>query len=186
MRCSWIALGLGNPEREYGKTRHNAGIAALKFLVSGMCGGCVQLDGHSFSALLCGELLVAVQRCFMNESGLMIRELRSLGLDTDQWLVVHDDLAIDLGRIKITRGGRSGGHRGVEGISASLGHDEFARVKIGIAYPEGLDRSLMRDYVLGTFSSQELSVIQPALIRAASATLCVIEEGVGRAMERFN
>lgn len=186
MRCSWVALGLGNPEQPYGRTRHNAGIGAIKVLLSGVSGGCFELAGRSFRALVNRDRLYALQRCYMNESFLVVDELKTMGIQVDQWLVVHDDLAIELGRIRVVRSGRSGGHHGVEGISQALGSDQFARVKIGIAPRAPVDGSAMRDFVLNPFSKDELPVLHSALPRAASAALCVMDEGVGPAMDRFN
>jgi len=186
MNFEWVALGLGNPKDRYGGTRHNVGSEAVEWLASGLGGGFWWVKGKHFQGKASGTTLYAVQRCFMNESLLIVEELQQLGVNVSQWCVVHDELALPVGRLRVSRGGGAAGHRGVEALAWGLKSDAFARVRIGVGPSSELDRSRMKDFVLSPFTETERPVVKRMIQAAAAAALSVLQEGVDRAMDRFN
>jgi len=124
----------------------------------------------------------------MNRSGMAVRCLTDLhALDPERLLVIYDDVALPFSRLRIRPSGGAGGHRGMESIIESLQTEEFARLRLGIANPEvehpGTD---LADFVLRPFDRDEQDAVGEMVDRAASATMCWVEEGVGAAMNRFN
>lgn len=168
-----LVAGLGNPGRKYRRTRHNAGIIALGHLVS-QCtqlrkarwrGGNIALlkfDSHCFLAL--------EPREYMNRSGLVVAPVsQAYGIPPERLLLLHDDIDIPLGEIKVKRGGGSAGHKGVESVAEALGSSSFVRVRIGVGRPpENLDPV---DYVLGELAAEELEALGPAIEKACAVTL---------------
>ncbi|HHY35285.1 MAG TPA: aminoacyl-tRNA hydrolase [Firmicutes bacterium] len=186
MRC---IVGLGNPGKRYENTRHNSGFMVVERL-AGRLG--VSWDSSLRYALVAavpagawGEgFLLARPLLFMNESG---KALASLSLDRLihpwEFIVVHDDMDIPFGFVRIKRNGSSGGHRGVESIISCLGTEEFLRVKVGIGRPP--KNVEPRDYVLSPFEENPCAV-EELLDKAADACLDVLTLGVDLAMNRHN
>lgn len=186
MRC---IVGLGNPGKKYVNTRHNSG-----FMVVDRLAGRFGLSWDSslrYALVACGPrgkwgdgFLLVRPLLFMNESG---KALASLSLDRLvypwEFIVVHDDMDIPFGAIRIKRNGSSGGHRGVESIISCLGTEEFIRVKVGIGRPP--QNIEPRDYVLSPFEEDSRDV-QMVLDRAADACLDILTLGVDQAMSRHN
>ena len=134
-----LLVGLGNPGKKYEGTRHNIGFAVLDFL-AGRHG--FTLNQTRFSSrvgrgrIKGTDVLFARPQTFMNLSGQAVRQIiEYLDLSLDDLLVLHDDLDVELGRIKVAARGGSGGHKGVASIIESLGQDEFARIKVGVGRP---------------------------------------------------
>jgi PTH1 family peptidyl-tRNA hydrolase len=183
-----IVLGLGNPGKKYERTRHNLGfmivdrIAAQKN-ISICTKKCRSLVGEW--TLLGEKVLLAKPQTFMNLSGEAVEELvRAFSLGIDDLLVVHDDMDLSFGRIRIRTRGGSAGHRGLQSILSALGSENFLRVRVGVGHPPvGVDPI---DYLLFPFSEEEAALLDPTLQRAAEAVKSILEEGVSRAMERFN
>ncbi len=176
--------GLGNPGRKYRHTRHNAGWMALDRIAES-CG--VQKDEDLCGGILarCGEIWLFKPMGYMNRSGPPVARIcRRAGCGTDGLLVLVDDLALPLGRIRLRTGGSSGGHNGLKSVAAALGTDEFARLRIGIGpYEGGGD---VRDYVLDSFRPDERETAAQATALAAEAAFCWAEEGIEAAMNRYN
>jgi PTH1 family peptidyl-tRNA hydrolase len=121
---------------------------------------------------------------YMNRSGAAVRELLSKkNIQPEKIIIVHDDIDMETGRLKVRRGGSSGGHRGVESIIVETGRDDFIRVKIGVGRDPFLDPE---KYVLGKFKKDEEPVMKEAIQKAALAVECIITEGITCAMNRFN
>lgn len=183
----WAVLGLCNPGRKYSGTRHNAGLEALKALADkhkiplkdkgknfisgrGILGGC--------------EVVLAAPITFMNRSGIAARQIAdTLKVKPENIIVMHDDMDIDTGRLKIKKGGSSGGHKGVESIIESLGTKGFIRLKIGIGRDEFASGE---NYVLGRFKRSEIPPLKEALLKAADAAEKIITEGIEKAMSDYN
>lgn len=182
----WALAGLGNPGRKYTKTRHNAGFSALDLLA--------EKHGVSFSekngrdegtGSLEGVKAVLIKPMdYMNLSGPPVREsMKKRGITPENLIVVHDDMDIEPGRIKIRMGGSAGGHKGVSSIIDALGEKEFVRIKIGI----GRDMTMLgEDYVLKKFRPDEKPLIKEALQLAALAATSIITGGLQQAMNTFN
>lgn len=131
------------------------------------------------------EILLVKPQTFMNQTGATVRQLfRGLPISAEDLVVIHDDLDLPFGRIRIRPRGGAGGHRGVLSILETLGEGGFSRVRVGIGRPRpGMDPT---DFVLEPFSPEEKSGLAQVISRAADAVGCLLEEGPQRAMETFN
>lgn len=159
-----LIVGLGNPGREYEKTRHNIGFMAIDRIVESLG---IKFDKNKFNGSYCvsnvnGEKVMFLKPLeYMNLSGNVIgRFVKFFDIDVSDILIIHDDLDMDLGRIKLRPHGSSGGHNGLKNIEANLGTKEYKRVKIGISNDKRFDT---KDYVLGKFSSSDMEVLNPVL-----------------------
>lgn len=130
------------------------------------------------------DIILMEPLTFMNLSGKAVREvMKKYSISPENLIVVHDDIDMETGRLKIRDKGSSGGHKGIESIIEFLGAKEFVRVKIGIGREEGV---LVEDYVLGKFGKEELPLIKDVVIRAADAVAAIVKDGAAKAMNKFN
>lgn len=186
---SWLIVGLGNPGREYEKTRHNAGFRALDILAGKL--GC-KVDKGKFQGLY-GQtdygdkrLYLLKPQTYMNLSGRSVLQLSAYYQVPPQRIVVlFDDISLEPGRLRVRADGSAGGHNGVKSIIAELGSQDFPRVKIGVGAKPHPEQDLA-DWVLSSFSAAEEKALGSALERAADAALCVIDHGVPEAAGRYN
>lgn len=179
-------LGLGNPGERYENTRHNAGAmvvhllaersgARLKSHRSGCLTADVVLDGE--------KVVLARPASFMNESGRPARSLVGFyKVPAERVLVVHDELDIPFGQVRIKQGGGTAGHNGLKSLASHLGTKEFVRVRVGIGRP----RAEATDHVLDRFSGAERKELPDLIAAAADAVERIVEAGVERAMNEFN
>ena len=186
-----LIVGLGNPGKEYARTRHNVGALVLdrvaaRWAATLRTAGALR-SGKGRAQSRTGPLDVALAGpvAWMNESGPAIKALlEDLGLSPAELIVVHDDLDLSAGRLRVRRGGGAGGHNGITSILTSLNTPDFHRIKIGIGRPPvGEDPA---DYVLSPFSAEEWPQMEQTLDRAADAVVCLVEDGAEAAMNRFN
>jgi PTH1 family peptidyl-tRNA hydrolase len=182
-----LIVGLGNPGAAYAPTRHNAGMwvierAAARWSVRLAKRGMA----HRGSGRLGSELLeLAGTLDWMNITGPPLKGLlREFSLTADNLILVHDDLDLDLGRLRIKQAGGHGGHNGIKSVIDAIGTPQFVRIKIGIGRPAARQDSA--DYVLEAITSAELQVLNPCLDRAVDALECVIHRGLAVAMNEFN
>jgi PTH1 family peptidyl-tRNA hydrolase len=182
-------VGLGNPGPRYEATRHNMGFLVVDRLASrgGDAGPWRQTCGSVAAEASCGgePVLLAKPQTFMNRSGEALRALAErTGLEPDRILVVHDDLDLPFGRLRVRIGGGAGGHNGIRSAVESLGTGEFIRLKVGIGRPEpGGD---VVEFVLSPFAPEEQAELPDLLGRAADVLGSIIVEGPLRAMNRFH
>jgi PTH1 family peptidyl-tRNA hydrolase len=183
-----LIVGLGNPESEYGDTRHNMGFACVRELARRL-GVSVErkrwesLVGRSESK---GVWLVMPQT-YMNLSGQAVaKALRDTKLTPEQTWVVYDELDLPLCRMRIRVGGSGAGHNGVQSIIDSLGTDTFVRFRVGIGKPARKGRESGVRYVLGRFTKAEAERLPAVVSGVADALELGLEAGVERAMDRFN
>ena len=185
-----LVVGLGNPGPRYAKNRHNVGFRCLSHLARAHSLAFDGKGGHArlaTSRLAGHEVVLAKPQTFMNLSGKSVAALRArYRLSLEDMLVVHDDVDLPLGRLRIRPRGGAGGHRGVESIIQAVGSQEFARLRVGIGRPPLMGEEGLRDYVLSDFTPEETAALNELLPRVAEAILCVLEEGVEAAMNRFN
>ena len=185
---TWLIVGLGNPGREYEKTRHNAGFRALDILAEKL--GC-KVDKAKFQGLY-GQvnykgkkLLLLKPQTFMNLSGRSVLQLSAFfHVPPQNIIVMFDDISLVPGALRIRKDGSAGGHNGIKSIIAELGSQDFPRVKIGVGAKPHPDFDLA-DWVLSAFSAQEEKALVPALERAADAALAIVELGVPEASNRY-
>lgn len=179
---SWLIVGLGNPGKDYDRTRHNCGFRAIDILAQKLC---CEIDKCKFQGLY-GQTTVSNKKIYllkpqtyMNLSGRSVLQLSAyFNIPPQRIIVLFDDVSFEPGKIRIRSDGSAGGHNGIKSIIAELGSQDFPRVKIGVGskpYPE----QDLADWVLSTFSSAEEKVLQPALDHAADAALCIIDKGKG-------
>jgi peptidyl-tRNA hydrolase, PTH1 family len=184
----WLVAGLGNPGPAYAHTRHNVGFAAVERLAAAAAerfrpGPCeAQVAQVSLAAV---PVALIKPQTFMNRSGVAVAGwLARLGLPPARLVVVHDDLDLPVGRLRVVASAGPGGHRGVASIRDCLGTTEFGRVRVGIGRPEIGEDSAER--VLAEVAPDELAALVDAVARAADAVRCLILEGPGPAMNRYN
>ena len=185
----WLVAGLGNPDRKYLKTRHNAGFLAAdelaRLLGAQWEPGPKKVECMMARAAAGGlEVLILKPLTYMNLSGTAVREvLKKNNISPANLIVIHDDIDLDVAKIRIRKNGSAGGHRGVDSIIRETGTRDFIRVKIGV----GRDPSTPADvYVLQKFSKSEAPLIEEAAAQAAQAAIDVITHGVGAAMNKYN
>ncbi len=183
-----LIVGLGNPGKKYERTRHNLGFMVLDLLADRVG---VAIDKTKAQALLgewkrAGESVLLVKpQTYMNLSGQALATLfRYQPVAAEDVIVVHDDLDLPFGRMRIRQQGSAGGNRGMLSVLQVLGDVPFVRVRIGIGRPPpGVDPA---DFVLQRFTPEEKSRLPELVGRAADAVEAVLEEGPRRAMEKFN
>ena len=185
----WLIVGLGNPGKEYEKTRHNAGWRAIELVAEKL--GC-KIDKAKFQGLYSqtkyagGKLFLLKPLTYMNLSGRSVLQLSAyFHVPPQRIIVLFDDISLEPGRLRIRSDGSAGGHNGIKSIISELGSQDFPRVKIGVgakAHPE----QDLADWVLSSMSASEEKALVSALDRAADAALCIIDKGVPEAANRFN
>ena len=184
-----LVAGLGNPGAEYDGTRHNVGFAVADVLASRV-GARFSAHRKSGADIAEGRLvgrkaILAKPRGYMNLSGGPVTNaLRFFSVPADDLVVVHDDLDLDFGLIRLKRGGGEGGHNGLRSISKSLGTKDYLRVRFGIGRPPG--RQDPADYVLKRWSSTERKELDVSLELAADAVEALLTEGLEPAQNRFH
>ena len=186
---SWLIVGLGNPGPKYEKSRHNCGFRAVDELAKKL--GC-RIDKSKFQGLYAQtayhgvKLFLLKPLTFMNLSGESVLALSSFfRIPPDRIIVIFDDISLEPGRLRVRPDGSAGGHNGIKSIIASLGSQNFPRVKVGVGAKPHPDYDLA-DWVLSTFTANEEKALQPALERAGEAALCVIDHSVAESANRYN
>ena len=185
----WLIVGLGNPGREYEKTRHNVGYRALDLLAQ-QAG--VRVDRAKFRSLsrtctLAGQkVLLLKPETFMNNSGEAVQLAAMFyKVPISHILVLSDDISLPVGKIRIRPEGSAGGHNGLKSIIAHLGSQDFPRIKIGVGAKPHPDYDLA-DWVLSSFSAQEEKALASAIEHAAAAVPELLRNGPARAANQFN
>ena len=186
---AWLIVGLGNPGKEYERTRHNCGFRAIDALAETL--GC-KIDRGKFQGLYgqCDyhaiRLYLLKPLTYMNLSGRSVLQLSSyFSIPPQRIIVMFDDISLPPGRLRIRAEGSAGGHNGIKSIIQELGSQDFPRVKIGVgakAHPE----QDLADWVLSTFSAQEEKALSFSLKSAGEAALCIIDADVPTAANRYN
>ena len=186
---NWLIVGLGNPGKEYERTRHNAGFRAVDLLAEKL--GC-KIDKSKFQGLY-GQanyggkkLMLLKPLTYMNLSGRSVLQLSAyFNIPPQRIIVLFDDISLEPGRLRIRADGSAGGHNGIKSIIQEVGSQAFPRVKIGVGAKPNPDYDLA-DWVLSTFSAKEEKALTVALENAADAALAIIDHGVPDAANRFN
>ena len=184
----YIIAGLGNPTREYEKTRHNVGFDTIDVLADKLN---TSVDEKKFKGLygrgiIAGEKVILLKpQTFMNLSGESVREAADFyKVDPEHIIVIYDDISLDVGQLRIRKKGSAGGHNGIKNIIAHLGTQEFPRVRIGVG--EKPARMDLADYVLGRFLKEEQDTMKQAFENAAGAAAAIVTQGADAAMNLYN
>lgn len=185
----WIVVFLGNPGPKYANTRHNVGFMTADVL--GKTAG-IKIDRLKFKALTATcdigdtQVLLMKPQTYMNLSGeAAAQAMRFYKLPLDRVIVVSDDVALPVGKLRVRRTGSAGGHNGLKDIIAKCGGEDFPRVKIGVGAQPHPEYELA-DWVLGAFTGKEADLIAEAVKTAAKAVETIITAGVDKAMNMYN
>lgn len=182
-----LIVGLGNPGASYARTRHNIGMwvverAAARWSIRLSRRGTVQRGAGRLGSEL---IELAGTLDFMNVTGPPLKGLlRELKLSPDDLILVHDDLDLEPGRLRIKQAGGHGGHNGIKSVVDALGTPQFVRLKIGIGRPA--PRQDSADYVLEIVTKPEMEIFEPCVERAVDALECLVHRGTEAAMNQFN
>lgn len=183
----YLMVGLGNPGHRYETTRHNIGFMALEALAAQLE---IELKQKSFNSLwgkgtIAGNnILLAEPQTFMNLSGTAVRQLQSFfKTEISNLVIIHDDLDLPFGSIRLKAGGGTAGHKGLASIESNLGTSEFIRVRLGIGKP--VDKSRIEGYVLEPFRKEEQIVLPDVLGRAADASAEIVLNGLQKAVSKY-
>ncbi len=182
----WLIVGLGNPGNEYAKTRHNLGFIIIDALSSKFS---IPLKNKTRNfvygpgSIANREVILVKPLTFMNRSGTAVRDAIRKYKDIDNLIVIHDDLDLNTGILRIKRNGSAGGHRGIESIIEITGTKDFLRVKIGIGHSDIISAE---DYVLSPFTKQERPIIKKAVEKAVDAIVAILNKGIFHAQNKFH
>ena len=183
-----MVVGLGNPGEAYAKTRHNAGFMAVDKLSDAFS---IALDKQKFDArfgigFINGvKIVLAKPMAYMNRSGPQVQNVAGyFRILCEDMLVVHDDIDLAFGRLKIKEKGGDGGHKGVRSIMDAFGGGDFTRLRIGVGRPEADENAA--DYVLGKFTLEEKKVLSQIITAAQDAVATILCKGTKEGMNRFN
>ena len=183
-----LVVGLGNPGKEYEKTRHNAGFMVIAKLLDELH---LKLDNKKFNALYTiyrkgsEKIVIMEPQTYMNGSGQAVEELMHYyDIDPEDLLVIHDDLDLPVGKLRLRTSGSSGGQKGMGDIINHLGTKDIKRIRLGVSHDRSVDT---KDYVLGTFSKEDAKIFDEACERAKNAVICSFDEDdFQKVMNKFN
>ncbi len=185
---TFLLVGLGNPGKKYEETRHNIGFTFINSIAKKAS---INIDKSKFSSLCAryesGEnyFLLSKPQTFMNESGKAVREIKNYyKIPIDKTIIVFDDLDLNVGQIRIKRGGGSGGHNGIKSIIEELSEDTFIRIRIGIGKP--VKKTDVDQYVLSKFNQNEVSTIKEIIDISDEIIDDIVFKGIAFAMNKFN
>lgn len=188
-QSNWLIVGLGNPGKEYERTRHNTGFRAIDLLAAKL--GC-RIDKAKFQGLYAQvnyngrKLFLLKPQTFMNLSGRSVLQLSAyFSIPPERIIVMFDDISLAPGRLRIRGDGSAGGHNGIKSIISEVGSQDFPRVKIGVGAKPNPEYDLAA-WVLSTFSAKEEKDLSFALENAADAVLTIIDQGVPEAANKYN
>jgi peptidyl-tRNA hydrolase, PTH1 family len=184
----WVVAGLGNPGQQYACSRHNAGFRVAERLAARAH---MPLDRRKFNGLFAeiptagGDALIVMPQTFYNRSGDCVSAIISyFKVPVERLIVVHDEMDLPVGQLRIKRGGGDAGNRGVRSIIEALGSSDFIRVRIGIGH--AADDGDTVDYLLKPLASDDLRAGGDTIDRAADAVVAIMRDGLERAMNAYN
>ena len=189
-----LIVGLGNPGRAYADNRHNLGFMCLNHFAGtqGIRFDKKQGQARTGSGEVAGsKVVLARPQTYMNLSGQSVSRLvKRFNIDLGDLLVVHDDLDLPLGKIRIRPGGSSGGHKGINSIISELESQDFPRLKVGTGHPTVSSAEISETdiiaYVLSDFTPEEKEIVTQVVPRVSEAILCLLTEGLTAAMNKYN
>lgn len=184
----FLIVGLGNPEPEYDKTRHNMGFHTINKLAENYH---LEIKKNKFqglyeNAIIENQKVVLVKpQTYMNLSGNCVKAFAEFyKIENNKIIIIYDDMDIEPGKIKIKKKGSSGGHNGIKSIIEMLGTEEFPRIRIGIGKPHYKDNKI--DYVIGSIPESEMLKLQEGIENAKNGVLEILKNGIDTAMNKFN
>lgn len=185
-----LIAGLGNPGKEYQNTRHNSGFMAIDLLADRLG---VSISTNKFNALIAqtrieGQpVLLMKPLTYMNESGSALSQAVSFyKIEPQDILVLHDDMDLPVGSVRIRKKGSAGGQKGMKSIISCLKTDEIARIRIGVGHSQKGNHEIVPDWVLSPVSKADRDVFDTALKAAAEAAYAWVSEDMDKVMSRYN
>lgn len=191
-----LIVGLGNPGSKFSKNHHNIGFICLNYFARN---NAIRWDRKQAMARVGTgiieniSILLAKPQTYMNCSGQsIIRLVNKYNIDMDNLIIIHDDLDLPLGKIRIRQGGSSGGHKGINSIVNELASRDFIRIKFGIGRPLSKEGIVLNDeadityFVLSDFSLEEQKIIKPSITLVNEAIICLLSIGLDVAMNNYN
>ena len=184
----YLIIGLGNPEEEYSKTRHNMGFNAINKIADqyGIKVNKSKFQGLYESAIIEGKKVMLIKpQTYMNLSGECIKQFVDFyKIPNEDILVIYDDMDIEPGKIKIRKKGGAGGHNGMKSIIKMLGTEEFARIRTGIGRPKHSGDYI--NYVIGAIPEEEIPKLDEGVEKAKEAVIEILKNGIDSAMNKLN
>lgn len=184
----YLIVGLGNPEVEYSKTRHNMGFNTINKIAQQYH---IEINKTKFqglyeSAIIEEQKVILVKpQTYMNLSGNCVKEIVDFyKISKEEILVIYDDMDIEPGKIKIRKKGSAGGHNGMKSIIQMLGTEEFSRIRIGIGRPEHNGDEI--NYVIGAIPEEEIPKLEEGVEKAKEAVIEILKNGIDSAMNKLN
>ena len=184
----YLIVGLGNPEEEYGRTRHNMGFNTINKIAKKYA---LEIKKNKFQGLYENtkienqKVLLVKPQTYMNLSGNCVKEfVEFYKIEKDKMIIIYDDMDIEPGKIKIRKKGSSGGHNGIKSIIEMLGTEEFPRIRIGIGKPQYKDGKI--DYVIGNIPEEDIQKLEEGVDKAKDAVIEILKNGIDTAMNKFN
>lgn len=184
----YLIVGLGNPEKEYGNTRHNMGFDTINEIAKN---NNIDINKNKFKGLyetlnLQNQKAILLKpQTYMNLSGESVREIVDFyNIEPQNIIVIYDDIDIEKGHIKIRKKGGAGSHNGMKSVVQELGTTDFARIRVGIGQPEF--KSDMINYVIGKVPKEEQEILHQGVKKAAEAVEEILKNGIDIAMNKFN
>jgi PTH1 family peptidyl-tRNA hydrolase len=187
-----LIVGLGNPGRSYTNNRHNVGFICLNHFARAQN---IKFDKKKGLARIGtgkvagNKVVLARPQTYMNSSGQSVsRLIRKFNIDLNDLVVIHDDLDLPLAKIRLSSGGSSGGHKGIDSIIQEIGSQDFTRLRVGIGRPDKAEVSEdeIIAFVLSDFTPAEKKAIARVIPKVSEAILCLLTEGLAAAMNRYN
>lgn len=184
----YLVIGLGNPEEQYAKTRHNMGFSTINKIAEKYH---ITLEKKKFDAIyedtrIEGEKVILVKpQTYMNLSGTSVRQfVQFYKIPTDHVVIIYDDIDIEKGIIKIRKKGGPGNHNGMKSVVQEIGSNAFPRIRVGIGQPTY--KNDMINYVLGQVSNEEYEILEKGIEAAADAIVDILKNGIDHAMNAYN
>ena len=190
-----LIIGLGNPGFLYARNRHNVGFMCVSHLARTQGISFDRKQGHARTGIgnIAGKWVVLARpQTYMNASGESVSALvRKLNITPSDLIVIHDDLDLTPGKMRLRLGGGSGGHKGIDSIIARLGNKDFYRVRVGVGRPDTGETSAEKEeaviaYVLSDFTPEEKKIIDKIMPDVGEAIVCLLTEGLAASMNKFN
>ncbi len=184
----YLIVGLGNPEEEYGETRHNMGFNAINKIAEQYN---IKINKNKFQGIYeianieNHKTILLKPQTYMNLSGNSVKEIVDFyKIEKEKIIIIYDDMDIEPGKIKIRKKGSAGGHNGMKSIIQMLGTDEFARIRIGIGRPNNKGNDI--NYVIGKIPKEEITKLEEGIEKAKEATIEILKNNIDTAMNKFN
>lgn len=184
----YLVVGLGNPEPEYSKTRHNMGFDVINLLAKkhNIELNKKEFDGIYGNGTIEGEKVILLKpQTYMNESGKSIEQVKNFyKIDNGNIIIIYDDIDLDIGVVKLRKKGGAGTHNGMKSVVECLGTTEFPHVRIGTGMPEF--KEILISYVIGKLKDEEYEKLAPSIEKAALSVETIIKKGIDNAMNELN